>query len=56
MNNFDKQRIENAIWILQMYYLQIDEIAKNKGYHNFDIDRIFDFLNEIKEEFNHQNY
>lgn len=52
MNNFDKQRIENAIWTLQMYYLQIAKIGENKGYHSFDIDRAIDFLTEIKEGLN----
>ena len=50
MNKFDKQRIENAIWILEQYKDEITEIAKANDYHPWDIREAFDILNEVKEQ------
>ena len=50
MNNFDKQRIENAIWILEKYDDVIRRIAKAKGYDVWDCEKALDILEEVKEE------
>lgn len=50
MNKFDKQRIENAIWILEQYEDAITEIAKANDRHPWDIREAFDILNEVKEQ------
>lgn len=50
MNNFDKQRIENAIWILNQYEEEIRQIAKEKDFDTWDCDKVFNILDEIKEK------
>ena len=51
MDKFDLQRIENAIWILEQYKYEIKIIAETKlDFHDWDSDRVFDFLEEVKEE------
>ena len=50
MNNFDKQRIENAIWILEQYDYEIRQIAKERNYGALDCNKMFDVLAEVKEQ------
>jgi hypothetical protein len=50
MNNFDKQRIENAIWILEQYDYEIRQIAKERDFHSWDCEKVFDILAEVKEQ------
>lgn len=50
MNQYDKQRIENAIWVLEQYDYEIRQIARDLEYHNWDIEKVFDVLVEIKGE------
>lgn len=55
MNDFDKQRIENAIWILNQYEEEIREIAKEKDFDTWDCDKVFNILGEIKERLGYNN-
>lgn len=48
MNNFDMQRIENAIWVLSQYEYEIKEIANDLDIHTWDCNKVFDILEEIK--------
>lgn len=48
MNTFDKQRVENAIWILKQYEDEIREIAKLGSFYSWDCDTVFDVLNVVK--------
>lgn len=50
MSNFDKQRIENAIWVLEQYSYEITQIAKEREYHVWDCEKVFDVLGEVKEQ------
>jgi hypothetical protein len=50
MNDFDKQRIENAIWILEQYSYEITQIAKERDFHSWDCEKVFDVLGEVKEQ------
>lgn len=50
MTRYDKQRIENAIWVLEQYDYEIRQIARSLEYHNWDIEKVFDVLGEIKGE------
>lgn len=50
MNSFDKQRIENAIWILEQYSYEITQIAKNLEWHTWDCESLFDVLGEVKKQ------
>ena len=50
MNSFDKQRIENAIWILEQYSYEIKQIAREIGFDSWESNKIFDVLEEIKEQ------
>ena len=49
MSDFDKQRIENAIWVLEQYSYEITQIAKELDFHNWDCEKVFDILGEVKE-------
>lgn len=49
MNNFDIQRIENAIWILSQYEYELKEkMQKDLDLHAWDCNKVFDILEEIK--------
>ena len=50
MNAFDKQRIENAIWILEQYDYEIRQIAKKREFDSIDCNKMFDVLAEVKEQ------
>ena len=50
MTQYDKQRIENAIWVLEQYEDEIYRIARDLEYHNWDIEKVFDVLGEVKGE------
>ena len=52
MNNFDKQRIENEIWILEQYEYEIKQIARERYFDSWDYDRVFEILAEVKEQLN----
>lgn len=50
MLNFDKQRIENAIWVLKQYEDEVRELAKLGAFiDNFDCDSTFAVLDEVQE-------
>ena len=55
MNKFDKQRIENAIWILEQYEDAITEIAKANDRHPWDIREAFNILYEARECLEREN-
>ena len=49
MNQFDKQRIANAIWTLEQYMENIEEILKSEGWDSWDIDHaIYEAFRDIK--------
>ena len=49
MNTFDKQRIENAIWILEQYDYEIRQIARDLEWPTWDCESVFNVLGEVKE-------
>ena len=52
MNIFDKQRIENAIWMLEQYKYLVNEIAKDLEWDESECEKTFDFLDDIKSHLN----
>lgn len=49
MNQFDKQRIADAIWIIEHYQEEIEEILKNEGWHIWEVSHsLFGMLDDIK--------
>ena len=51
MNQYDKQRIADAIWIIERYQEEIEEILKNNGWHNWDVSHnLFGMLDDIKQD------
>lgn len=50
MNDFDKQRIENAILILEQYDDEIIQIAKDIGFDSLDCNKVFYVLTGVKEQ------
>lgn len=49
MNNFDKQRIENAIWILEQHYYDVKCVMLDCHMNSADCNRLFAMLGEVKE-------
>lgn len=49
MNNFDKQRIENAIWTIGQYEYEVKQIAIEIGFDSWDWEKVVDVLSEVKE-------
>lgn len=51
MTDFDKQRIENAIWILQQYEDEVREFAVIEScFDSWDCDKLFDILDTVKKQ------
>lgn len=48
MNNDDKRRIKDAIWVLQQYEYEIQEIMKDSNYKHLIYDFKY-FLDELYE-------
>lgn len=49
MNQFEKQRIADAIMILELYEDLIRDVAKECEYHEWDCDNAFSILNNVRK-------
>ena len=50
MNQYDMHRIADAIWIIEHYQEEIEEILKNEGWHIWEVSHsLFGMLDDIKQ-------
>lgn len=50
MDDFDLQRIENAIWVLEQYYYEVRRLAQDRDFDSADCNKLFEILREVNLE------